>query len=95
MKFSPPKSTVTLSWILERDYLLLALGNTLPENTSARELLVKWERFRKMKELPEKNLGIYLVEKALQRVGGKMEINFDSQGEVVFQVFLPLEKDIS
>lgn len=95
VKFSPPNSTVTLSWILERDHVLLALSNTLPENTSARELLVKWERFRKMKELPEKNLGIYLVEKALQRVGGKMEIHFDSQGEVVFQVFLPLEKDIS
>lgn len=95
VKFSPPKSAITLSWIFERDYLLLTLGNMLPENTSAQELLVKWERFRKMKELPEKSLGVYLVEKALQRVGGKMEISFGSQGEVIFRVFLPLEKDIS
>ncbi|MEN3185436.1 MAG: HAMP domain-containing sensor histidine kinase [Atribacterota bacterium] len=95
VKFSPPKGTVTLSWALEGDYLVLVFCNALPENISAQELLAKWEHFRKMKELPGKSLGIYLIEKALQRVGGKMEVSFGVEGEVVVQVFLPLEKDIS
>ncbi|MCX7667899.1 MAG: HAMP domain-containing histidine kinase [Atribacterota bacterium] len=92
VKFSPPKSMVTISWTFEGSCVVLEIGNTLPEDISPREFLGKWEHFRKMKEFPEKNLGIYLIEKALQKMGGRLEVSFRSQGEVIVRAFLPLSE---
>jgi len=91
VKFSVPRGRITLSVDFEEEKLLLRLGNSLSADVSPQELLGKWENFRKMRELPEKSLGIYLIEKTLERVGGKLEVDFGSQGEVIFRLSLPLE----
>lgn len=89
VKFSVPGGKIAFSWTIQSERIFFELSNFLPEGISPQGLLKKWESFRKMKEFPEKNLGIYLIERTLEKIGGKLQVNFGSQGEVIFRVFLP------
>lgn len=93
VKFSAPQGEIRGSLLSQERGAILELCNFLPENVTSHELLKKWESFRNLRRLPEKSVGIYLIEKTLKRIGGKLEISFGSRGEVAFLVSLPFRDE--
>ncbi len=90
VKFNSLRGVISLRLRTEGGHLVLEVGNHLPQGVSSQELIEKWEYFRKIQALPEKNIGLYLIEKTLRRCDGNLHLFFRQDGGVVFQVSLPL-----
>ncbi|MGQ9747755.1 MAG: sensor histidine kinase [Candidatus Caldatribacteriaceae bacterium] len=93
VKFSASQGEVQGSLVLRERKVFLELRNFVPENVTSHEILKKWESFRNLRRLPEKSVGVYLIEKTLERIGGKLEILFGSRGEIVFRVSLSFKDE--
>lgn len=93
VKFSASQGEIQGSLILREKRAFLELRNFIPENVTSYELLKKWESFRNLRCLPEKSVGIYLIEKTLERIGGKLEIFFGSGGEIIFRISLSFKDE--